>query len=345
MDALTEVLNSIRVRSTVYCPIEVGAPWGLYIEEENATSFCILVKGSALLEIEKLKIRRRLHAGDFVIITKKCACKLADSPQSEITELQEWLRRNPPGADGTYKVEGRGETTHFIGGTFVFENHESHPLLKVLPPFLHLSGRAGRTGEDGKMVDWFATTLDFISSEVTSRKPGAATIISRLSDILFIQAVRAYAGTVSDEQPNWFAAALDPQIGEAIGNIHRAPQNHWTVEQLAVLCGMSRSAFASRFTNLVGEPPLRYLSRWRMHKAMEMIQEGRQTTAEIASLVGYESEAAFSKAFKKWNGQGPGAYRRSGDRKNGIESWPSNLENPESRQQIALAVEVVAASS
>jgi AraC-like DNA-binding protein len=320
MDALTEVLKSVRVRSTVYCPIEIGAPWGLHIEEESGTSFCILTKGSAFLEIEELKIRRRLNAGDFIIITKRCACKLADSPQSKIIDLQEWLQHHPRRPDGTYKVEGKGEVTNFIGGTFIFENHESHPLLKVLPPFLHFSGRAGKNGEDGKMVDWFGTTLDFISSEAASRKAGAETIITRLSDILFIQAVRAYANTVSDEQPNWFAAATDPQIGEAIANIHRTPQSHWTVEQLALLSGMSRSAFANRFTKLVGEPPLRYLSRWRMHKAIEMIHESRLTTAEIAALVGYESEAAFSKAFKKWNGQGPGAYRRSGERTTHFES-------------------------
>jgi len=318
MDALTEVLNSVRVRSTVYCPIEIGAPWGLYIPEESGASFCILAKGSAFLEIEDLNIRRYLNAGDFIIITKKCPCKLSDPPGSKLIDLQEWLRRNPPRPDGTYKVEGEGEVTNFIGGTFFFENHESHPLLKVLPTFLHFSGTSGRTGEDGRVVDWFGTTLDFISAEAAMRKPGAETIITRLSDILFIQAVRAYANTVSGEQPNWFAAAKDPQIGEAIANIHRTPQTPWTVEQLAILSGMSRSAFANRFAKLVGEPPLRYLARWRMHKAIEMIQEGRLATAEIASLVGYESEAAFSKAFKKWNGQGPGAYRRSGAKKNGV---------------------------
>lgn len=315
MDALTEVLNSIRVRSTVYCPIEIGAPWGLSIKEERGASFCILTKGSAFLVIEDLKIRRYLHAGDFIIITKKCACTLADSPQSTLIDLQEWLRRHPPGPDGTFKVEGTGDVTNFIGGTFAFEHHESHPLLKVLPAFLHFSGKASRTGEEGKMVDWFATTLDFISSEATVRQPGFETVITRLSDILFIQAVRAYASTVSDEQPNWFAAAADPHIGAAIATIHRTPQRPWTVEQLATRSGMSRAAFASRFTKFVGEPPLRYLSRWRMHKAIEMMGENRLTTAEIASLVGYESTAAFSKAFKKWNGQGPGAYRRSGVRR------------------------------
>ena len=161
------------------------------------------------------------------------------------------------------------------------------------------------------MVDWFGTTLDLITTEASLRKPGAEPIITRLSDILFIQAVRAYANAASGERPNWFAAAADPQISEAIANIHRAPQSQWTVELLATLSGMSRSAFANRFTELVGEPPLRYLSRWRMHKAIEMLRDGRLTTAEVASLVGYESEAAFSKAFKKWNGRGPGAYRRS----------------------------------
>lgn len=312
MDALTEVLNSLRVRSTVYCPIEIGAPWGLHIAEETGAPFFILTKGSAYLAIEELKIRRYLKAGDFIIITKRCACKVSDSPQSEIIDLQEWLRRNPPGPDGTFKVEGKGEITNFIGGTFLVENHESHPLLKVLPTLLHFSGTAVGMQDDGNVVGWFETILNFISSEAATRQPGAETIIARLSDILFIQAVRAYASTVSDEHANWFAAVTDPQIGEAIANIHRTPQSRWTVGQLAILSGMSRSAFANRFTRLLGEPPLRYLSRWRMHKAIEMIRENRLATAEIASLVGYESEAAFSKAFKKWNGKGPGAHRRSG---------------------------------
>src|SRR5262245_39864907 len=291
-----------------------------------------MAKGSALLVIEDLNIRRWLKAGDFIILTKRCGCKFSDSPHSEHVHLQDWLRRNPPRPDGTYKVEGKGEVAKFIGGAFFVENHESHPLLKVLPAFLHFSGAAARTGADGEVVDWLQTTLSFISSEAATRRPGAETIITRLSDILFIQAIRAYANTVSGEEPNWFAAAADSQIGEAIGHNHRArpdlptgqsivhivpcPQDPWTVERLAALCGMSRSAFANRFTKLVGEPPLRYLSRWRMHKAIEMLGENRMTTAEVASLTGYESEAAFSKAFKKWNGQGPGAYRRSGVGKN-----------------------------
>ncbi len=311
MNALSEALNSVRIRSTVYCPVEIAAPWGLHIAEENGAPFFILTKGSAYLVIEELNIRQRLNAGDFIIITKKCACKVSDSPQSEIIDLQEWLRCNPPGPDGRFKVEGDGAITNFIGGTFVFENHESHPLLKVLPTFIHFPARAGRDGEDGKVADWFGTVLDFFYIEAALRKPGAESIMTRLSDILFIKAVRAYANTVSNEEPNWFAAATDPQIGEAIANIHRTPQNPWTVEELAIRSGMSRSAFANRFAKLVGEPPLRYLARWRMHKAIEMIREGRLATAEIASLVGYESEAAFSKAFKKWNGRGPGAYRRS----------------------------------
>jgi AraC-like DNA-binding protein len=304
-------LNSVRVSSTVYCPVEIAAPWGLHIAKESGAPFFILVKGSAFLVIEELNIRRRLKVGDFIIITKRCACKVSDSPQSKVIDLEEWLRRNPPGPDGRFKVEGEGEVTRFIGGTFFFENHESHPLLKVLPTFLHFSVAPGRPGNDGKVVDWFGTTLDLIVTEAASRKPGAEPIISRLSDILFIQAVRAYASAAASERPNWFTAAADPQISEAIANIHRAPQSPWTVGRLATLSGMSRSAFANRFSELVGEPPLRYLSRWRMHKAIEMLREGRLTTAEIASLVGYESEAAFSKAFKKWNGQGPGSYRRS----------------------------------
>src|SRR5262249_41991524 len=147
--------------------------------------------------------------------------------------------------------------------------------------------------------------------EAALPNPGAEPIITRLSDILFIQAVRSYAGAVTSGRPNWFTAAADPQISEAIANIHRAPQSQWTVARLATLSGMSRSAFANRFTELVGEPPLRYLARWRMQKAVEMIGEGRLTPVECAFSVGNEFGGAFGKAFKKGNGQGPGAYRRS----------------------------------
>src|SRR5215813_14918477 len=200
MDALTEVLNSVRVRSTVYCPVEISAPWGLYIAKEIGAPFFILVKGSAFLVIEELNIRRRLKAGDFIIITKQCACKVSDSPRSEVIDLQEWLRRNPPGPDGKYKVEGSGEITNFIGGTFFFENHESHPLLKVLPTFLHFSGASGKSADGVDMIDWFGTTLDFVIAETASRKPGSDTILTRLSDILFIQAVRAYANNLPREE-------------------------------------------------------------------------------------------------------------------------------------------------
>src|SRR5215813_7112721 len=120
MDALTEVLNSVRVRSTVYCPVEIGAPWGLHVAKEIGAPFFILVKGAAFLVIEELNIRQYLEAGDFIIITKRCACEVSDSPQSEIIDLQEWLRLQPPGVDGTYKVEGEGEVTKFIDGTFFF---------------------------------------------------------------------------------------------------------------------------------------------------------------------------------------------------------------------------------
>ena len=108
MDALTEVLNSLRVRSTVYCPIEIGAPWGLHIAEEMGAPFFILTRGEAFLVIEELNIRQWLKAGDFIVMTKRCACQVSDSPESEIADLQEWLRRNPPKADGTFKVQGNG---------------------------------------------------------------------------------------------------------------------------------------------------------------------------------------------------------------------------------------------
>lgn len=308
MDALSEILNSVRVRSTVYCPVEITAPWGLTLPKESGAPFFILNEGSAYLEIDELDIKQHLNAGDFLIITKNCECKVSDSPGSKHVLLDEWLKRHHPRFDGTYKIDGTGPITRFTGGTFFFENHESHPLLKVLPTFLYFS--KGELNSQNRGREWLRSTLDFISSEAASYNPGSEILIHRLSDILFIKAVRTYALSYINDNKGWFAAASDPQIGQAIVSIHNSPAHSWTVEELATHSGMSRSAFADKFNDMVGEPPMRYLTRWRMHRAIEMLSENKLSTAEIANQTGYENESSFSKAFKKWHGQSPGTYRR-----------------------------------
>ncbi len=149
-----------------------------------------------------------------------------------------------------------------------------------------------------------------LAYEARHRRPGSETLIARLIDIILVQAVRAWVEEQPHDQGAWLGALRDPQIGVAIGLIHREPQRNWSVSALAREVGMSRSIFASKFSSLVGEPPLTYLTRWRLWQASRLLAEGGLSVGEAALRVGYESEAAFSKAFKRRFGQSPIAYRR-----------------------------------
>jgi AraC-like DNA-binding protein len=172
---------------------------------------------------------------------------------------------------------------------------------------VHVKGDAGTT------VRWLEANPQFVASEMASREPGFETIVSRLADILVVQAVRAHLAQSGGGCKGWLRALVDPPIGRALSLIHEKPEDDWTVESLASKVGMSRSTFAARFAQLVEEPPLTYPTRWRMQKASRLLETRHASVAEVAKRVGYDAEAAFSKAFKRWVGVPPGAYRRKAD--------------------------------
>jgi len=153
-------------------------------------------------------------------------------------------------------------------------------------------------------------TLRFMAAEARELRPGGETVITRLADILVIQAIRSWIARDPAAQTGWLGALRDQQIGRAIALVHRDPARNWTVASLAMAVGMSRSAFAARFSQLVGEPAVRYVTRWKMHAALMWLKEENAALSEIASRLGYESEAAFSRAFKRVVGISPGAARR-----------------------------------
>jgi len=201
----------------------------------------------------------------------------------------------------------RGPTTVLLCGGFQLEGRSIHPLLANLPNVIHIR-ESNRSA-----TSWVHATLRHIEMETRVMRPGAQTLIARLSDILFIQVVREYFNSqMSAGVTNrWVGALKDPQIGMAITNIHRRPESAWTVAALASQVGMSRSAFAARFTELVGEPPLRYVAGWRAHKAAWYLRTSDEKLSEIARRVGYESETALSRAFRRFMGTTPGAYRKT----------------------------------
>ena len=166
-------------------------------------------------------------------------------------------------------------------------------------------------------MDWMQSTLRLMAAEVMELRPGGETVITRLADILVIQAIRSWIQEDPTAQRGWLRALQDQQIGRAIMLIHRNPAHPWTVACLASEAMMSRSAFAARFTGLVGEPAMHYVARWRMHLALTWLKGDRVTLAELASRLGYQSEAAFSRTFKRFIGVSPGAVRRNGEATSG----------------------------
>jgi len=305
MDVLTDVLESIHARSLVLGRLELTAPWGLSFEGGRGLGFCVVARGTCVLESESGPVS--LAGGDFLLIQKKLPHVIRDSPTSPVLPASEVLQSSPnqqgcqPG--GVFRHGGGGALTTLIGGRFEIENADHNPLLRSLPSFVHIQS------DRGHRVQWLETTLQFVSSEMASGLPGASTVVSRLADILFVQAVRAHLAQ-SGHRRGWLRALVDPQVGEALSLIHAEPDAPWTVQSLAERVAMSRSGFAARFSELVDEPPLTYLTRWRMAKASRLLHTSAASVGEVASRVGYDAEAAFSKAFKRWNGIAPGAYRR-----------------------------------
>ena len=188
-----------------------------------------------------------------------------------------------------------------------FDDPVALQLVRLLPSIIRIEASSSPE------MDWIQSTLRYMAAEARELRPGGETVITRLADILVIQAIRSWIAQDPAAQKGWLGALRDKQIGRAISLIHRNPDHPWTVASLASEVAMSRSAFAARFTELVGEPAMHYVARWRMRLALTWLNEDRVTLAELASRLGYQSEAAFSRAFKRFNGISPGAVRQNGE--------------------------------
>ncbi len=304
MDALTEVLKAMQLHSTIHCRSKFSAPWGLRSDKSDDAAFHVILQGNCWLEVDNSDMPIPLKGGDLVVLPTGIGHTLRDALDSPVTKLTDLLENRPSIKPMSLSYGGGGISTVVLCGHACFQERETNPLLTALPPLMLIKG------EQGRSVEWLNATLEFIACESSLNRPGAQMMITYLSSILFIQAVRAYLASLTDDEGGWLRALLDPQISIALGLIHQHPEKPWTVELLARQVNLSRAAFAARFKMLVGEPPLQYLTRWRMYKATRLLRSGYLNLAEISSQVGYESEAAFSKAFKRQIGQPPGEYRR-----------------------------------
>jgi len=302
MDVLTDVLESFRLRSTLYCRSELRVPWALRFEPTRAATFHVVDYGHCWLHVDG-QTPVPLTQGDVIVLPHGNGHVIGDTPSTPpdaTINMEEYV----PSEWEIRCFTGGGASTTLLCGLFDVDHHTTQPLIELLPSLVHIKGDQGHT------VPWLDTTLKFLASESRARRPGAATIIRRLADVLFIQVIRIWVENEANETKGWLRALHDPQIGIALSLIHRNPQYPWTVATLASEVAMSRSAFAARFGMLVGEPPLLYLRRWRMHLAAQLLKNSSVGMLEVAQSVGYESEVAFSKTFKQQLGISPGAYRR-----------------------------------
>ncbi len=303
-DALSDLLRAARFRSIILCRSELRAPWGFSVTGRDFATFHIVLRGRGYLDVDTVPEQKPLRAGDLVVLPHGNAHAVRDAPGSRVTRLEDLIQHAPTDDRGILRGGGRGRPTTLVCGGFRFEERVGNPLLAALPSVIHLRGRSPGVNT------WLRTMFGFLTRESLAPQPGGDSVIARLADILFIEAIRAYFAS-PEAKENGFAVALrDPRIGAALSGIHGRPEADWTIQTLARRAGMSRTAFALQFARLVGEPPLRYILRHRMNRAAELLRETTQSIAEVAERAGYNSESSFSRAFRRVFGTWPAAYRR-----------------------------------
>jgi AraC-like DNA-binding protein len=314
LDALSDVLRVIRLSGGVFLEAEFTAPWCISgrLSADDCKPFLAAprhVIASHFVAAGHMRLRidggatLDVGAGELILLPHNDAhsfgSDLSIAPMSAREVIQ------PPEAGGISRIKygGGGEATQLLCG-FLGSETPFSPLLSSLPSLLKLNVRATASGP------WIESSFRFAVSEIAAGRVGSATIIAKLSELLFVEAVIQYVASLPDERRGWLAGLRDPHIGRALALLHARPTEGWTAEALALEVGMSRSVFAERFTALVGQPPMQYLTLWRMHVAAQHLREGRGNVAQIGFAVGYESEAAFSRAFKRQFGTSPGTWRR-----------------------------------
>lgn len=297
MDPLADVFAAMRVRDALYARIEARAPWGLSLAAGQAARFGLVVRGRCRLEMEGHAVEVR--AGDCFVLAHGSPYVLRDAPLTPTVSCWSVVRDR---VGGVVALGGSGEPATLLCGWFQFDPSASRPLVDLLPPLIHVRMDASRSHA-------LAGTLELLAIETLQPGLGSGLVVSRLADILFVQAVRAHVAASGQDEAGWLGALADARLGAALRAMHRDMARPWTVDALASAAKLSRSAFASRFRQRVGQSPLEYLTRWRMVKAAQLLRQQRLSLGQVAAEVGYESEAAFSKAFKRQIGQAPGAWR------------------------------------
>lgn len=314
MDALSDVLRAVRLTGAVFFDIRAAEPWvaatppgpaivgAMFPGAEHLICYHVITAGSCWAgppDVAPI----RLNAGDIIVFPHGDPHMLSSSPGMHTTADLSLYR---PPSDGqlpfTFSMgnsEGP-ESARFVCGFLGCDVRPYNPLLTALPRVIRVSDEGGALG----------AYVRFALTEAKEPRIGGECVLSRLSELMFVNVVRQYLESLPSDRTDWLAGLRDPFVGRALNALHRSPARDWTLEALARTAGLSRSALAERFTQFVGRPPMQYLTHWRMQLATGHLLSGRDSVAVIANLVGYESEAAFSRSFKKVVGTSPSHWRR-----------------------------------
>lgn len=302
-DVLSDILRSVRLRGGVYFQCDFRAPWGMKIKPSPVAEFHLVTRGQCWLRLGSRTQPVPLHAGDIVVFPHGDGHTLLDAPNAAAVAVEQIVGDQNLDAYGPVVYGGKGLPAGMLCGYFEFDREPRHPLVAALPPLIHIRG------SDAQDFAGLQSLVGLIAHETGKPRPGADAVVNRLAEVLFIQILRVHIGR-ADAPPGLLAAIADRQIGAALAHLHDAPDRPWSVASLGKKVAMSRSAFAARFARLVGQTPMDYLASRRMEKARELLRIEGANAAAVAEKVGYRSEAAFSKAFKRIVGTGPGAFRR-----------------------------------
>ncbi len=296
-DVFTDVLSHFKVGPVTYCRSELTAPWGLDLPFEDGIRYHYPAAGGCWLVMHNHRIW--LDRGDIALVCSGGAHRLLDAPSSAVAPVEAYTRETAE--PGLYRMTGGGGGIPTVLVCCRAELQEGHQLLKMLPAPLVVRA-------DDSAGAAIQETLRLMAREVGRTGSGRAAVINRLAEVVIAYLLRAWLDM--DGSEGWTPALRDPQIGPVISAVHRDPGRAWTVDSLAAIARVSRSTFSARFTDQVGIPPSRYLAQLRMRLAVRRLKSGGQSVAQIAADLGYHSEAAFARAFRRICGEPPGTVRR-----------------------------------
>jgi AraC-like DNA-binding protein len=302
-DPISRALGLVTVSSTVLFRVLFRAPWGVSLDTHFGPAFHLVTSGKCVLEVDGHPAWLQLSSGDLVILPNGRPHSISCDLGAPTASLEELVACSAPGPSGVSPVGGDGTATFMVCGGFTLDPG-APPVSTLLPPVIHIRGSGGRP------VPWVDAMIDLLATEGASDAPGAQIVANHLADVLLTQALRVSLLEANPDATNAMSTLRDPAIRRAVALIHGDPQHPWTVGSLAHEVALSRSAFASRFRELVGDSPKSYITRTRLAEAAATLHTTDATLTAIARQAGYASQFSFSSAFKRVFGVAPSAYRR-----------------------------------